>query len=526
MTLTKPSNGVQRQCGECGRGIAKAHKVHLGTPLCQTCYQRLFKHRTCVQCAGPVRALAQDPEPICPTCRRAARVCLRCERPMKSAGLIFKGKPVCPSCAPYFREKKACPHCGALSSRLSRIVGVTEEQICDACRRKLTCATCCICGKHRERFALSQDGKALCKRCAAAPDAIHPCPDCGVSLGGAGSAPCLRCGLIRSFRHKAEQLALLLFYSDTNTLLNAFVEWVIARNSVNQVLGSLPRILVILDRVEQFHTDSRSIDLSTIPSLLTTEEFRRSGLFGMFLRERGFFTESMQERAESSDIRRIESALLLAKGKPWEKSLRKYAVDFLAQKETLSARTRRLYLRSALALLNFSEVAKIADLTSDHVKAFLKSKPGHRASLFPWVKFVKEITGHSLAIPNKSASKEPSVNAIADMVGRLVSAIRSASTKKARLAMVAKLLSVLYGVPLEKVLSMDRRHLDISDGIVRLQIDNDWVKIAAPVDRFLSDAADESRSGKNSVKLFPGRMANDGLSVSAVKYYLKRYECS
>ena len=522
--IMKPSGASinMRQCGECGSDIVKAHKIHAGTALCQTCYQRLFKRRKCVKCGGVVRALSQDPEPTCSSCRRADRVCLRCERPVPTAALIFKGKPVCPSCAPYFREIRPCPKCGKASSRLSRIVGVTDEQVCDSCRRKLLCATCSVCGRHRERFALAPDGKPLCKRCAANPGASHACPDCGKEIGGVGNAPCLPCGMIRSFRKKADALAGILQHSDTRRLLADYVEWVVARESVNMALRPLPKVVEMLGRVERSAQDGGVLTSTMIDKTLTTEEIRCAGLFAMFLAERGFVIGSAQERAAASDARRIDKTLSEIRGRPWEKAIREYADELSGSFRALSPRSQRTYLRAAVELMAFSHVERVSELTDEHIRKFLYSKPGHRASLFSWINFVSERLGHGLSIPKKPQRKEQTIKAVADGVAHLISAIRASLTKEARRALVAKLLSVLYGVPLERVLAMERASMDRSDGKIRLQFGDDWVTVEMPIDDLLSEAVGEPATDVGLVRLFPGRMGHDGLSVSAVRYYLQK----
>ena len=523
MTSTRTYTSVgARQCGECGHDMAKAHKVHAETALCQRCYQRLFKQRKCIQCDGPMRALAQDPEPMCVSCLKTGRACLRCERPVPNAGLIFKGKPVCPSCAPYFREARPCPRCGKLSSRLSRIVGLTDEQVCDSCRRKLVCATCSVCGKHRERFALAPDGKPLCKQCVANPEASHICPDCGKVIGGMGNTPCLPCGMIRSLRKKADALVGILQNADARRLLQEFVEWVMVRQSASQVLRPLPKVVEMVGRVERLVQDFGVLTPAAIEKALTTEEIRRAGLFAMFLAEQGLIARSAQDRAAASDVRRIDMALSEIRGRPWEKAIRQFADELDGPARKLSPRSRRVYLRAAVELMTFAHIEEISELRDEHIRKFLRSKPGHRASLFSWVTFVGETCGHGLRIPKKPQRKEPTIKAVADRVGRLVLATRSAKTKEARRAYVAKLLSVLYGVPLERVLSMQRAKMDISDGKTKLLFEDSWVDVESPVDELLSDAVGEPCTGGVVVRLFPGRMGNDGLSVGAVQYHLQK----
>lgn len=523
MQLTPGDASISaRQCNECSRDMVKAHKVHAGTALCQSCYQRLFKRRSCVQCGGSTRALAHDPEPTCSTCKRAVRVCLRCERPVPVAALIFKGKAVCPSCAPYYREARPCPRCGKSSTALSRIVGVTDDAVCEACRRKLLCATCSVCGKHRDRYALTAEGKPLCKTCAAAPDATHACPDCEIVVGGMGAEPCLPCALIRSLRAKESKLVGIFIGSETAILFRDFVEWAIARKATSKILRRLPLIADILGRLERSRGGGSLLGSDAIRSGLTTEEIRQSGLFGMFLAERGLLVDSAARRAELSDLRRIDATLAEVTAKPWGKLVKQYADVLASEKRKLSSRTRRVYLRAAAELMTSSKVARIEDLTDEHVRKFVRARPGHRASLFPWLTFLRENTGRSFLVPKAQRRKDPTIRSMAIEVGGLLTAIQSTTSKKARRALTAKLLALTYGVPLEQILSLDLAKVDLADGRVRAMFDDDWIAIQAPVAELVAElATDSEERSPTTGKLFPGRFAGDSLSVGAVDHFLR-----
>lgn len=48
-------------------------------------------------------------------------------------------------------------------------------------------------------------------------------------------------------------------------------------------------------------------------------------------------------------------------------------------------------------------------------------------------------------------------------------------------ALAAKLISTLYGVPLEQVLELDRSCVDASDAGLKIRLGGDWVKVEKPV---------------------------------------------
>lgn len=308
----------------------------------------------------------------------------------------------------------------------------------------------------------------------------------------------------------------------TRRLLEDYVEWVIARQSTNKALGRLPRVADLLERVERRLPEVDSVLPVAIREALTTEDIRRAGLFAMFLAERALIFGSSGDRAIASDARRIKATLAETRGKPWEKTVREYAAELATPDRRLAERSQRLYLRAAVELMVFSDVGEIRELTNEHVQKFMRSKPGHRASIFPWLSFVFDRTNHKLSVPKQVARNEPTVRSLADKVGHLITAARKAPTKNARRALLAKLLSILYDVPLERVVVMERADIDITSGVTRLRLGDDWVTVEAPVDALLSGLVDDGANKPASTKLFPGRLETDGLSVSAVQYHVMK----
>lgn len=516
------AGNTSRKCGECSREITKAHKVHHGTPICQVCYERLFKRRTCTKCGGPVRALAQDPEPICSKCANHGRVCLRCEKPVLRAGRIVNGKPACPSCAKYFQEMRVCTRCGKVARSLSRIIGVTEDPVCPACRRQLVCATCSVCGKHRERFAVSADGKPLCKKCAANPYASHDCPDCSRPVGGSGNHPCLECSVIRAVRSQAAALLKIFERSEVADLFRQFIEWAISEKKQSRVSSRIGFLAEALLRIERSMKGTAPLDSDAITAALTTEEIRRIGLLGVFLARRGLLTVTAEERRDQSEARRLVTALSELRGNVGEQ-LREYHMWLGSSERPLSARTLRLYVRAAIEFVRYAEVDQLEGLTLEHLRRFLKAKPGHRASLAAFTKFLKLRLDVFLTLPPKRIKKRETVLNAVPGIKRLLALLEAASTRNGRRALIAELLAAAYGVPLEGVLRLRNADVQIAAGNPQIRFGEDWLDTEPPLDGLIAEII-EDREGATLAPLFPGRLSGDSLSVSAVRYYTSELE--
>jgi hypothetical protein len=102
----------------------------------------------------------------------------------------------------------------------------------------------------------------------------------------------------------------------------------------------------------------------------------------------------------------------------------------------------------------------------------------------------------------------------------MLKAARETQSVQKRRAMVAKLISTLYGVPLERALDLDRSCVEMSDEGLKIRLGSDWVKVEKPVASLLREMIAQPDDGESS-RLFPGRLSGDRLSVGGVQYHLR-----
>jgi hypothetical protein len=279
----------------------------------------------------------------------------------------------------------------------------------------------------------------------------------------------------------------------------------------------------MLARVERLRADDTPLGTDAIRRCFTTEEIRQSGLFGMYLAEVGLIVDSATRREELSELRRIEALLAEVRAKPWGALIKAYDQSLGPEGRKLRPRTRRCYLRAATELMAASDVTHAKYLTSEHVQTFLRSRPGHRASTFPWLSFLSQETGQQYVVPKARRRSDPTIRSVAVEVRDILAAIQATSSKRCRRALTAKLLSVTYAFPLEHVLTLGLTNVDTTEERVRLMLGDDWIAIQPPIaDLVVSLSADAKRTGTESAKLFPGRFAGDSMSVAAVSYFLQK----
>lgn len=326
--------------------------------------------------------------------------------------------------------------------------------------------------------------------------------------------------MVRTLRRKADVLVAMYTHPESRRVFLDFVGWIVARKATGRALKLLPRYAGYLQGIDKTLSENEALLPRHVTAALATDELRRAGLLAMFLSEQGLLAVSARDRTDSSDARRIQNILREAEKGPWASLLRQYADELGLAERDLRPRTRRLYLRAALEFLRSSGASQARELTSEHVRKFLRSRPGHRASLHPLSAFLAKRMGHSLTLPKKPQGNGRTIKSQTDAVASLLKAARKTGSVSARRALVAKLIATLYGMPLEQVLELDRSCVDVSDASLRIRLGGDWVKVERPVASLLRDMVAQAKAGSDS-RLFPGRLGGDRLSVGGVQYYLR-----
>lgn len=515
---TKPP---ARTCADCGNGIKKAKRIANGEPYCDNCYPRLFVKSQCSKCAGPARAMRNDPTPICGPCSREGRTCLRCEKPVPRAGIRVGTRVACASCAPHFRIKEPCERCQAPSSQLTRIVGVTDQRLCPSCRAKELNVTCASCGKYRTRYAITAAREEVCKSCALAPGAVHGCPDCGASVGGLGDAPCLSCGFIRSLRRRESSLATLLRSDAGVALLSGFTTWCIEMNRTSNALAKFDSYAKAIARLDAAVPPGAALDQALIASLFTQEELRRSGLLAQYLGEVRLHPspQALKDRMEDRKL-----AVLLAgiRGEFFERSVHEYAAHLDSSDRGLSRRTVRTYVEAAVRLWASAFARGSKAITQQEVDWFLRRQAGYRNSVSNYLGFLGASSpGDRLRVPAKVRPAE-SIRTARISVEQLLARLKTSDSQRMRGALTAELLAELFGVHLSTIVTLKRGDVREAANGLELKL-GEWILLSGDVANWVREVWEHGgQLPSKSDWLFRGRVAASPLSVAAVGYHLKQ----
>jgi hypothetical protein len=310
-----------RHCDECGKALEAPYRRRGRFEYCRPCYQLVFIKAQCSLCEKSIRVHRWSNEThLCNKCSKTDRTCLRCGKLVPQAGMIVEGEPVCPSCSPYFREKRACANCGQLSSRLARqpSMGV-HEPWCDSCRTKLTHTTCSICRRHRKTAGNLSDGRPVCKSCLPGVEESHACPDCGRVLAGTGFGRCRSCNNLKRIRHEVECGCITFQHEWVGDVYRLFGDWYHSRHPDNPtVVRTFKPHGNFFEELDRHFNEPSMVTPEGMLRVFGTDGLRRYLLSSRFLEQSLTIPMTTEQKLEHAERHRIQATIENAKGTVYE----------------------------------------------------------------------------------------------------------------------------------------------------------------------------------------------------------------
>lgn len=386
-------------CDECGRNTSKICRVYHGHRYCGTCYVRVFKRQLCPCCNNYARLPKNDSDAVCRACESNSP-CARCHVTGYAVAKITPYGPVCPSCAPYFREPKPCEQCGELSSRLTKVSRLENGlKVCEKCARadRKTCVAC-----HRHRLCeLDTAGRLLCSICSQVGD--KPCTTCGLPMPAGRGDQCESCYWSSLATKRVDINAQGFSHMAIRQNFQRFGSWLIDEAGAHKAALTLQRY------VEFFQTlDQRWGSIPDYESLLThfgAEGLRRVRLPIRWMAAASLVSVDPATRQADSERRTIEMLLSkFEKGGAASDMLADFHQMLLQRKAQgkTSLRSIRLCLTPAVALLSDAVARDVMPPTHEMLKGYLAKKPGQRAALSAFVGYLRRQHGLVLELPKCS----------------------------------------------------------------------------------------------------------------------------
>ncbi len=488
----------QRYCDECGRTIVKAHRLFKGAEYCSSCYPRVFIPLPCARCARPTRTHRHaTAEPTCRQCEQETRKCIRCERPVQQkAARLMDGRPVCGSCAPYFRQPEPCTWCGIDSIHLSRAprLGIGEK-ICNTCRNKLTHRSCGTCRRYRPVAGLLPDGKPHCEACTPGAEHAHACSGCGLMLAGSGQGRCTAClNRERIVRDTAVQVLALerdwsrLAYQD-------FGQWLLAEQADKPHLAKLfARHFPFFARLDAAIADARALHGNGLLETFNVAELRKHVLPVRFLAS--YVGVALDEAAKIEQVERsrITEKLLASRRGPCAAVLKRY-VGWLDEQGT-PTRTIRLYLTAASQLCEGEGIGESGECNDAQLQHFLRRHPGSRASLFRWLTFGRMVLGWNLTMPPSSSSKDRLPRTVRDL-SVLMTKIERVGLDQAPHGLLERVIAKAFGFPVKRFSARPWHVIERGDEI-HLSDEEDTIRVPEPMWHLVKVWASRSKGPKSA----------------------------
>jgi hypothetical protein len=407
-----------RYCDGCGRTTEKISRIYKEKEYCSTCYSRVFLHRNCTKCQSPTRAHQFELNPICRKCETDNRTCLRCNVHVPRAGIRVGERIACPSCSPYFREKRPCAECGTLSGRLSRLTlfGFLEPT-CDKCRNAASQSTCTRCRKARLVAFQTLDCKPYCKDCVPGSEAFHTCPQCSEKVVGGGNSVCQICYVKDSVRKSAQFTGAVLQSIWVRSLFIRYSEWLLQEHPGKPALYRLlEKHGAFFTRIDATFATESDLTNQAMLNVFGSPYMRRFLLASRFVVQLIPGELSHEELKEASELLIISNKLAVLSKKSYGALILKY-ITWLKSKQT-ATRTVRLYLRAAEKFCSIKLNKSISKPSQEEIDDFVRKYPGSRNSLARFLSFGRSTLSWSVSIPKiQKQNKVPNtVNRIANYV--------------------------------------------------------------------------------------------------------------
>lgn len=467
-----------RYCDECGDTISKAHRIYLQRDYCTKCYVRMFVPKSCSTCGKSTRVhRLETTPPVCRQCTNQGRVCSRCEKTFTKAGLISDGKPVCPSCVPFFRTPNPCGACGKMSTRLSAMPSLgINDKVCDSCRYKVTHRTCSVCRRYRKVAGNTDAGAPYCIACAPGSESAHNCPQCGVRIPGNGNGKCIGC--LNSIRLEKEAILLAssLSHDWAKSLCIGFANWLWQRHKQAPNLCARYRANhLIVQQLDATFVEVADVSSKALLSNFGTATIRRHLLLFQYLQEALGFHISQQEKSDASDAQRIHQNLLDNRNEPWASILKGY-VGWL-EDQNVSLRTRRLYLSTAAS---FCRAVKLKPPSWNDKSAhkFLQTNPGCVANTSKFVTYCKNVLGWSAEMPkvshNRSSAKLPKT---VSRLKLLLAQVKESGLERSDQNTLCSILAISLGIKSSLLKNIHSSSFIQIDDALFLRVENESIKL-------------------------------------------------
>ncbi len=542
-TFHKPPHTV---CGHCHGAMPKAHAVSGGVAYCQRCYWRVFKKVPCESCGKSTKSPFGHKPATCRACRLANRLCVRCAKPVQQAGKLVPEGAVCPSCAKYFHEPKACPVCGHVSHRLARdFKNGYREPVCERCRRK-NFVTCAECGKHRRAVSVNHAGKPICPTCAERQGAPFICPTCGRPGRRHSKARCERCYWNERVGKRFLELETRLAQAWVRKEFSRFFDELFDYYSGKIIALRLARYAEFFAAIDKYFTQRAELSYRGLVQRLGRSLVHDNTVAVNFFIKHGLVEElpSWEHQAVKESTTQVK-LLEQAASKPYHSVLTAFhrsLVDVSERyqqrgwtrgKHRPKPRTITVSLQAAQTFLDFlpaEGVANLRQLNQVDLDRFLERYPGYANALRTFLLFLHRVVKlfRPISIPTTPKRAALAIALGPERKQELLTKWLTSEGSASQEGLICSLM-LLYAQMPHRIVQIKLSDLQRSEegrysvifGRVDLPLSEEIGRLLDHYLAYRDSKSPQERPWENEY-LFPGKMIGTHLSPAAITYYLKK----
>lgn len=265
--------------------------------------------------------------------------------------------------------------------------------------------TCEACRRHR-KLQLASSGQMLCRKCFIY--GTHPCTQCGRSMPAGYGSRCERC-YWRSLLEKRVRLDRAAFSTQVMAEhFTSFGQWLLTEVGENKAGLTIHRYLLFFIEIEQQWGDIP--EYASLLGRYGAARLRRMLLPMRWIESIGLATPNETAKTEDSERRRVAVIQEKLAPRSSERKLLDSYLKVLLDRFSfgkIALVSVRLALRPAAELLSTSiEDNQGSGLPSQaQLNAYLAKKPGQRAAISGFVRYLREVHGAEVRLPSANKTE-------------------------------------------------------------------------------------------------------------------------
>lgn len=377
--------------------------------------------------------------------------------------------------------------------------------------------TCKHCGKHR-KSGPDYKTSGLCIQCYQKNRPYHDCPQCGTAVAGAGNSICASCDRENKIQARIElNLEMIEDLEFRERFLKASKN-ILSKSSTSKLIRKVDKLAYAIRFLEKHSKDAENVDQKQIMASIENEISRSYSTLASLLSDAFSIEWDADFENDVLESRRIEDIVSRNDGEA--KIVLQGYLDYLQnnEKREYKKKTIRVYMRCAEAFLDvLCKDISISECSPKSVKYFQLRNPGLRSSLRVFFNFIEAVYGiRYSSLPIRKTDDNKLDRILREECINLINRISQSTDLSERKALTARVISLLYGIPLKAVVNQTADNFVVSKGDVYWEVDDNFIAMPEIVSKYIV----ESIESKKSRFIFWGDGGKRPMSTASINYWI------